>query len=90
MDPFLGGLDTALAKTLLRLRGWALWCLNELGDSFGLAIDYGKALVTDSEQLLGDTHPSILTYRNNLAYAYREAGRLAEAEDLQERAEPES
>jgi Tetratricopeptide repeat len=46
--------------------------------------------LADREQLLGDTHPSTLTSRNNLAYAYQAAGRLAEAEAWQTRAEPES
>ena len=62
--------------TLLGLRGWALWCINDLGDSFTQAIDYGEPLVTDSERLLGDTHPDTLTSRNNLAHAYGAAGRL--------------
>ena len=33
----------------------------------------------DSERVLGADHPSTLTSRNNLAYAYRSAGRLEEA-----------
>ena len=85
LAPFLGGLETALTETLLELRGWAVWCLNELGDSFGLAIDYGQALLADSEQVLGDTHPDTLTSRNNLGAAYQAAGRLAEAIPLFER-----
>ena len=42
------------------------------------------------ERVLGDTHPDTLTSRNNLATAYQAAGRLAEAEDLRNRAEPGS
>jgi tetratricopeptide (TPR) repeat protein len=82
---YLGGQDVALTETLLGLRAWAVWCLNELGDSLGLAISYGRDLVTDCEQLLGDTDPNTLTSRNSLANAYRAAGRLAEAIPLLER-----
>ena len=32
--------------------------------------------------VLGDTHPNTLTFRNNLALAYRDAGRLDEVERL--------
>ena len=74
-----------LTETLLRLRGWAVWCLNELGDSFAQAIEYGQALVADCERVLGETHPDTLTTRNNLAVAYRDAGRLDEAIPLFER-----
>ena len=34
--------------------------------------------------MLGDDHPDTLASRNNLAYAYREAGRLDEAITLYE------
>ena len=77
--PQLGGQDAALTGTLLQLRGWAIWCLNALGDSFVQAIDYGKALVADVELVLGETHPDTLATRNNLARAYQAAGRLEEA-----------
>jgi tetratricopeptide (TPR) repeat protein len=83
--PFLDGLDATLTETLIGLRGWAVWCLGDLGDSFGLAIDYGQPLVADCERVLGDTHPRTLTSRGNLAYAYRLAGRPAEAIPLYER-----
>jgi len=36
-------------------------------------------IVAECERVLGDTHPDTLTCRNNLAYAYRMAGRLDEA-----------
>ena len=85
LAPYLGEQDAALTETLLRLRGWAIWCLNDLGDSFAQAIEYGQALVADSERVLGDTHPDTLTSRNNLAAAYRDAGRLDEAIPLYER-----
>ena len=85
LAPYLGDQDAALTRTLLELRGWALWCLNELGDSFAQAIEYGQDLVADREQVLGDTHPDTLTSRNNLATAYQDAGRLDEAIPLYER-----
>jgi hypothetical protein len=44
------------------------------------AIPLYERTVADSERLLGDTHPDTLNSRNNLVYAYRAAGRLAEAE----------
>jgi tetratricopeptide (TPR) repeat protein len=84
LAPYLAEQDAALSETLLQLRGWAIWCLNDLGDSSGQAIEYGQDLVAYSEQILGDTHPDTLTSRNNLA-AYRAAGRLAEALPLYER-----
>jgi tetratricopeptide (TPR) repeat protein len=85
LAPYLGEQDAALIETLLRLRGWAIWCLNDLGDSFAQAIEYGQDLVADYERVLGETHPDTLTARNNLALAYRDAGRLDEAIPLCER-----
>ena len=85
LTPYLGDHDADLTRTLLELRGWVLRCLNELGDSFTQAIEYGQDLVADREQVLGDTHPDTLTARNNLATAYQDAGRLDEAIPLFER-----
>jgi hypothetical protein len=85
LAPRLSGHDAALTETLLRLRGWALWCLNEFGDSFTQAIQYGQELLADRERVLGQTHPDTLATRNNLALAYKVAGRLAEAIPLYER-----
>ena len=85
LAPHLGSQDTALTETLLQLRGWAIWCLGTLGDSFTQAIRYGQDLVADSGQILGQTHPDTLTTRSNLAYAYQDAGRLEEAIPLFER-----
>jgi tetratricopeptide (TPR) repeat protein len=85
LAPYLDDQDAALTETLLPPRGWAFWCLNELGDSFALAIEYGQELVADSERVRGETHPDTLTCRNNLAFAYRAAGRLQEAVLLYER-----
>ena len=67
LAPFLGGQDAALTETLLRLRGWAIWLLNGLGDSFTQAIEYGQDVVADGERVLGETHPDTLTSRHNLA-----------------------
>ena len=85
LAPYLGEQDAALTETLLDLRGWAIWCLNDLGDSFAQAIEYGQDLVADTEQTLGETHPDTLTAGNNLATAYRDAGRVEEAIPLFER-----
>ena len=85
LAPYLDEQDAAVTETLLRLRGWAIWCLNELGGSFAQAIEYGQDLVADCGRVLGDTHPDTLTSRNNLARAYRDAGRLDEAIPLLER-----
>ena len=83
--PYLGDQDAALTGTLLRLRGWAIWCLNALGDSFAQAIEYGPDSVADSERVLGPDNLHTLTIRGNLAAAYRAAGRLDEAIPLLER-----
>jgi tetratricopeptide (TPR) repeat protein len=85
LAPYLGEQDAALTETLLRLRGWAIWCLLRLGDSSAQAIEYGQGLAADRERVLGETHPDTLTSRNNLATAYRAAGRLDEAIPLLER-----
>lgn len=85
LAPYLSDQDGRLIETLLKLRGWAAWCLNDLGDSFAQAIKYGLDLVADCERVLGDTHPDTLTVRHDLAAAYRDAGRLDEAMPLLER-----
>jgi tetratricopeptide (TPR) repeat protein len=85
IDPYLGDQDVAVAETLLNLRGWAVWCLSHLRDSFAQAIEYGVDLVADRERVLGDTHPDTLSSRSNLANAYRETGRPDQAIPLYER-----
>jgi Tetratricopeptide repeat len=80
--------DTAVTKALLRLRSWAIRCLNELGDSFAQAIEYGQDLLADCERALGETHPSTLASRDNFANAHQDAGRVDEAAALQNRAGP--
>jgi hypothetical protein len=46
-----------LEAVLLRLRGWALYYLNELGDSAAQAIAVGAPLLQDAERVLGPDHP---------------------------------
>jgi tetratricopeptide (TPR) repeat protein len=86
LAPYMGEQGSTLTQTLLQLRSWAVWCLNELGDSFAQAIEYGKDLVTDSERVLGETHPDTLKSRSYLAVAYETAGQLDQATPLYERA----
>ena len=78
-----GRRDAGLAGALLRLRGWALYHLNALGDS-AQAIAVGEPLIADQEQALGADHPETLAARNNLANAYQMAGRMDEAIALHE------
>jgi tetratricopeptide (TPR) repeat protein len=85
LAPYLGGQDDALAEALLRGRGWAVWCLNGLGDSFAQAIEYGQDLLADFERVLGEDDPGTVTIRSNLANAYQDAGRAGEAIPLFER-----
>ena len=73
-----------LDRHLLLLQQKATGLLNLLGDSAVQAIVIGERLVAASERVLGPDHPDTLTSRNNLAYAYRDAGRLDEAITLHE------
>ena len=85
LAPRLGDDHAVIAKRLLGLRGWALRCMNELGDSAVQAVEYAELLIAEYEQVLGPGHPDTLAIRGNLAYAYQEAGRTAEAIPLLER-----
>jgi tetratricopeptide (TPR) repeat protein len=85
---FNGNLGTCAGEMpadLLRLRGQSVYLLSQLGDSTGLAVLAAEPVVADSERLLGADHPSTLASRNNLAAAYQDAGRTAEAIQLHER-----
>ena len=82
---FSGEDGSDLTQAVLRLRGWAVWFLNDLGDSAAQAIAVGEPLLADYERVLGPDHPDTLASRNNLAAAYRAAGRFAEAIGLHER-----
>jgi len=77
--------DDELSAVLLRLRFFSLYCLIELGDSAPRAIAVGEALTADLRRILGPGHPDTLTAQNNLAAAYRDAGRFDEAIPLFER-----
>jgi tetratricopeptide (TPR) repeat protein len=81
-----GEADDELAGMMLRLRSWALYHLAVLGDSAPQAIAAGEAVTADSVRMLGPDHPGTLASWDNLALAYQEVGRTAEAIRLHERA----
>ena len=74
-----------LIQAIVKLRGWAVWFLNDLGDSAAQAIQVGEPQLADQERILGPDHPDTLASRNNLARAYQDAGRAGEAIPLYER-----
>ena len=74
-----------LTQAIVTLRGWTVWFLNDLGDSAARAIQVAEPLLADQERVLGPDHPATLNSRNDLAEAYRAAGRVAEAIPLHER-----
>jgi tetratricopeptide (TPR) repeat protein len=84
MDMSAAKADHELAELMLRVRFWALHCLNRLGDSTQQAIAVGEPLIADFQQLLGFAHPDTLNARNSLAIAYQDAGRVADAAALHE------
>jgi len=47
---FSGESGSDLAQAVLRLRGWALWFLNDLGDSAAQAIAVDEPLLADRER----------------------------------------
>jgi transposase-like protein len=73
-----------LARSIVRLRGWAVTFLNELGDSPAQAILMAHSLAADQERILGAGHPDTLASRDNLGASYRMAGRADEAIALHE------
>ena len=77
--------DKELSAVLLRLRFFSLYCLIELGDGAPWAIEAGESLTADLGRVLGPSHRDALTAQDNLAAAYRGAGRLTEAIPLFER-----
>jgi tetratricopeptide (TPR) repeat protein len=77
--------DEELTRTLLRLRFWALYHLNELGDTAEQAVAVGEPLTVDLEQVLGPDHADTLASQDGLAVAYQAAGRTAEAIPLFEK-----
>jgi len=78
------GAGEELTRMLLDLRVWALYHLSVLGDSTAQVILAGEPLAADCERVLGPDDPDTLTVRDNLAAAYRAAGRVAEAIALHE------
>jgi tetratricopeptide (TPR) repeat protein len=77
--------DRRLARSMIRLRRWAVWVLGRLGDSTAQAIQMCEPLLADQERLLGTDHAGTLETRNNLARHYLDAGRTDEAIALHER-----
>ena len=73
-----------LPAMLTRLRSLALNHLVELGDTMPHAIAIGEPLIADLDRLLGPDDPDTVRARNDLARAYRETGRVADAIPLVE------
>jgi tetratricopeptide (TPR) repeat protein len=73
-----------LPTMLTRLRSLALNHLVELGDTMPHAIAIGEPLTADLDRLLGPDDPDTIRARNDLARAYRETGRVADAVPLVE------
>jgi tetratricopeptide (TPR) repeat protein len=78
------GAEDKLARMLMRLGCLALDHLVELGDSMPRAIAIGEPLIADLDRLLGPDDPDTIRARNDLARAYRETGRVADAVPLVE------
>ena len=78
------GADEKLARMLMRLRCLALDHLVELGDTMPHAIAIGEPLIADLDRLLDPDDPDTVRARNDLARAYRETGRVADAVPLVE------
>jgi hypothetical protein len=76
--------DSTLVRRMIQLRSWAVWSLNQLGDSAAQSILLAEPLLADQERVLGAGHPDTLTTRHKLAEAYNWAGRTAEAITLLE------
>jgi hypothetical protein len=77
--------DSAIARRMIDLRSWAVRFLNRLGDSAARSILIAEPLLADQERVLGADHPDTLGTRNNLANAYRAAGRTDKAITLHKR-----
>ena len=52
-----GEAGSELTQAILRLRGWAVWFLSELGDSAAQAIEVAEPLLADQERVLGAGPP---------------------------------
>jgi tetratricopeptide (TPR) repeat protein len=73
---------------LLFLRCFSLGWINRLGDNQSQAIEIGRKLVSDWEQSGGAFHRGTLASKYELATAYRDSGRAAEAIPLFEQVVP--
>ncbi len=71
------------SEPFLRMALRTAFRANDLGDPH-TAISLLEPALADSLRVLGPDHPDTLTSRNNLAYAYETAGRVAEAIPLHE------
>ena len=71
-----------LPAMLTRLRSLGLNHLVELGDAMPHAIAIGEPLIADLDRLLAPDDPDTVRVRNDLAHAYRETGRVADAVPL--------
>ena len=76
--------DEQVPTMLARLRSLAVNHLVELGDAMRHAITIGEPLTADLDRLLGPDDPDTIRARNDLARAYRETGRVADAIPLVE------
>jgi tetratricopeptide (TPR) repeat protein len=77
--------DDQAGRRLLRLRGWTMHYLLDLGEHAALAVGIGEALADDSAWLLGEGAPDTIEARGDLARAYVSAGRPGAAVVLFER-----
>jgi tetratricopeptide (TPR) repeat protein len=77
--------DSELPRVLLKPRSWAIYYLNELGDSASQVIVFGESLASDLERMLGTDHAETLAALSNLAIAYGAVGDLDRAIGLHER-----
>jgi len=76
---FIGALEIIERVTDLRI--WAAEHLTAV-ENLTRAIDFGRALLIDTERTFGPDHLLTLTTRHNLAGAYESAGQLEKAIDL--------
>ncbi len=71
--------SSSLNRRMIRLRWWAVTFLEYLADSPAQSILIGEELLAEQERTLGTDHPDTMISRNNVAIAYRTAGRTDEA-----------
>jgi tetratricopeptide (TPR) repeat protein len=81
---FPGAIDDQHILALVKLRTWVGWYLNEIADT-SHAIPLLEQNFAECERIFGRAQPDTLTACDNLATAYRLAGRLREAIELQVR-----